>query len=304
MNDWKLKGIIVPLLTPFDSAGTVDAAAVCQLVNFLIERGIHGLFPGGTTGEGPLLTLDERRELAEIILKEAAGRVPVIIQVGALTTRDTIALAQHAQAAGANAAAVVTPYYYRLTDEALFRYFEQVAASVPDFPIFLYNIPQLTGNNISSELVTRLVERCPNIIGMKDSSGSLATLTACLPLRAGHFNAVNGSDGMILAAMAMGINACVSGNANVFPELLVALYHAATSGDLVHARELQRQVDGVRRILADGGDLSLFKAILARRGVPVGTVRSPLLQASAAAVAQRWDELNALKLDLSAVHVG
>jgi 4-hydroxy-tetrahydrodipicolinate synthase len=304
MNDWKLKGIIVPLLTPFDSAGTVDVAAVCQLVNFLIERGIHGLFPGGTTGEGPLLTLDERRELAEIILKEAAGRVPVIIQVGALTTRDTIALAQHAQAAGANAAAVVTPYYYRLTDEALFRYFEQVAASVPDFPIFLYNIPQLTGNNISSELVTRLVERCPNIIGMKDSSGSLATLTACLPLRAGHFNAVNGSDGMILAAMAMGINACVSGNANVFPELLVALYHAATSGDLVHARELQRQVDGVRRILADGGDLSLFKAILARRGVPVGTVRSPLLQASAAAVAQRWDELNALKLDLSAVHVG
>jgi 4-hydroxy-tetrahydrodipicolinate synthase len=304
MNDWKLKGIIVPLLTPFDSAGTVDAAAVCQLVNFLIERGIHGLFPGGTTGEGPLLTLDERRELAEIILKEAAGRVPVIIQVGALTTRDTIALAQHAQAAGANAAAVVTPYYYRLTDEALFRYFEQVAASVPDFPIFLYNIPQLTGNNISSELVTRLVERCPNIIGMKDSSGSLATLTACLPLRAGHFNAVNGSDGMILAALAMGINACVSGNANVFPELLVALYHAATSGDLVHARELQRQVDGVRRILADGGDLSLFKAILARRGVPVGTVRSPLLQASAAAVAQRWDELNALKLDLSAVHVG
>ncbi len=304
MNDWKLKGIIVPLLTPFDSAGAVDAAVVRQLVNFLIERGIHGLFPGGTTGEGPLLTLDERRKLAEIILRETAGRVPVIIQVGALTTRDTIALAQHAQAAGANAAAVVTPYYYRLADEALFQYFQQVAAAVPDFPIYLYNIPQLTGNNISSELVTRLVECCPNIIGMKDSSGSLATLTACLPLRAGHFNAVNGSDGLILAAIAMGVEACVSGNANVFPELLVALYHAATSGDLVQARELQRQVDAVRRILADGGDLSLFKAILARRGVSVGTVRSPLPQASAAAIAQRWDELNALRLDLSAVHVG
>jgi 4-hydroxy-tetrahydrodipicolinate synthase len=245
------------------------------------------------------LTLEERSRLAELVVEAAGKRVPVIVHAGAATTADSVALAQHAYHVGADAAAVVTPYYFRLSEEALLRHFEQVAVQVPVLPMYLYNIPQCTGNAISAGLVARLVERCPNIVGMKDSSGSLTTLVTSLTLHDGRFNAAIGNDSLILAGIAVGIGACVSGNANVVPELLVALYNAASLGDLALARRLQRQVDALSHILGDGGDLSLFKAILARRGVAIRkVVRAPLLEASQAQVEQCWHELSALGLEV------
>jgi 4-hydroxy-tetrahydrodipicolinate synthase len=296
---FKAKGVIVPLLTPFDEQGKIHTAATKQLVEFLIERGIHGLFPGGTTGEGPLLTTQERRQLAETVVKAADGRVPVIVHTGAITTAETLELTQHAQSVGAQAAAIIPPYFYHHSDEALFRHFELIATQTSDFPIYLYNYPPVAGNHLSVDLIARLVECCPNIVGIKDSSGTLDTLAACSSLRDGNFNTANGSDGLILAAMAMGFDACVSGNANVVPELVVALYHAATEGNLGLARELQRKVDAVRQLLGDGSDLSLFKGILAQRGLDVGAVRAPLLQAPEAVITQLWHALSALGLDLT-----
>jgi dihydrodipicolinate synthase/N-acetylneuraminate lyase len=117
-------------------------------------------------------------------------------------------------------------------------------------------------------------------------------------MRNGTFNTASGSDGQVLVGMAMGFDACVSGNANVVPELVVALYHAASQGNLTPARELQRKLDGVRQILKDGADLSLFKGILAQRGLAVGSVRPPLLPASEATIAQCWQALTALDLEL------
>ena len=293
---FKVKGVIVPLLTPFDEQGKIYTTATKQLIEFLIERGIHGLFPGGTTGEGPLLTIQERRQFAETVLKAAGGRVPVIVHTGAITTAEALGLTQHAQAVGAQAAAIIPPYYYHHSDEALFRHFESIATQTPDFPIYLYNYPSVAGNHLSVDLIARLVEYCPNIVGIKDSSGTLDTLAACSSLRDDNFNTANGSDGLILAAMAMGFDACVSGNANVVPELVVALYHAATEGNLELARELQSKVDAVRQLLGDGGDLSLFKGILAQRGLEVGAVRAPLLQAPEAVITQRWHAISALGL--------
>jgi dihydrodipicolinate synthase/N-acetylneuraminate lyase len=295
---FKVKGVIVPLLTPFDERGKFHTTATKQLVEFLIERGIHGLFPGGTTGEGPLLTIQDRRQLAETVVEAADGRVPVIVHTGAITTAETLELTQHAQAIGAQAAAMIPPYYYHHSDEALFRHFELIATQTPDFPLYLYNYP-VAGNHLSLDLIARLVERCPNIVGLKDSSGTLGTLVACSSLRDGNFNTANGSDGLILAALAMGFDACVSGNANVVPELVVALYQAATEGNLKLARELQRKVDAVRQLLGDGGDLSLFKGILAQCGLEVGAVRAPLLQVPEAVIAQRWRALNTLGLELT-----
>ena len=123
---FKVKGVIVPLLTPFDEQGKVHTTATRQLIEFLIERGIHGLFPGGTTGEGPLLTIQERRQLAETVVEAVDGRVPVIVHTGAITTAETLQLTQHAQAIGAQAAAMIPPYYYHHSDEALFRHFDQL----------------------------------------------------------------------------------------------------------------------------------------------------------------------------------
>lgn len=297
--DLKIKGVIVPLLTPFDKQGAINTPAINQLVEFLIECGVHGVFPGGTTGEGPLLTTQERRQLAESVVEAAAGRVPVIVHAGAITTRETIELTRHAQEIGAQAVAIVPPYFYHHSDEGLFLHFESVARQAPDFPIYLYNNPAVSGHHLSAELVARLVGSCPNIMGMKDSSGRLGTLAACSSLRDKTFNTANGDDGLILAALAMGFDACVSGNANVVPELVVALYEAVVEGSLARARELQKKLDVVRRILGDGGDLSLFKGVLAQRGLIAGAVRAPLLQAPEAVIAERWQALNALNLDLS-----
>jgi len=296
-----LRGVIVPLLTLYDDAGDINAAGMRRLVEYLITAGVHGLFPGGTTGEGPLLSIPERKRLAEITVEAAAGRVPVIIHTGAITTADALELTRHAQNIGAIAAAIIPPFYYHYDDEALLWHYQRIADAVPDFPIYLYNNPAVAHNPLAVALISQLVERCPNIVGMKDSSGSLDYLSAVLALRDGDFNTASGNDGQILAAQAIGCDACVSGNANVVPELVVSLYQATTAGDLHLAGKLQQRLNTVRQILDDGADLSLFKGILARRGLPASTVRAPMQQTPEALVAQRWQALIDLGLEISPI---
>lgn len=294
----KVCGVIVPVLTPFDSGGRLDTHALAALVEYLIARGVHGLFPGGTTGEGPLLSVDERKLLGETVVAAAAGRVPVIIHTGAITTAATIELTRHAQAIGAAAAAVMPPFYFRHSDAALLAHYLTVTRAAPDFRFYLYNFPFVSNNTLTFELVTALLARAPNIVGMKDSSGSLELLARLAAVTGGAFNTANGGDGQILAAQALGLDACVSGNANVVPELVVALYEAASAGDLARARGLQQKLNRVRELLGDGGDLSLFKQIMARRGIPVGDVRAPLLPAAPELVEARWQELLALEVEM------
>jgi len=239
--------------------------------------------------------------VAEMVVEAARGRVPVIIHTGAITTQQAVELTQHAVSIGADAVALIPPYYYHYSDDALFAHFARVAEQAPDMPIYLYENPAVTGNCLSFDLIERLVARYPNIVGLKDSSGALATLAAAGKLRDGQFNTATGQDGLILAGVAMGADACVSGNANVVPELIVDLYDAASGGDLPRARALQSKLDAVRAILRDGADLSLFKAGLAQRGLSVGTVRAPLVRASDAAIAECWQALTALNLELSPV---
>lgn len=294
MSKLRISGVIVPMLTPFDTAGSVDEAGIERLTNFLVASGVSGLFPLGTTGEGPLMTTDERRAAAALVIRHAGGRIPVIIHTGAITTAETTALTRHARDSGAQAAAIVPPYFYTLSAEALYDHYVAVASAVPDFPIYLYNNPGVTPNGLSTEMVFRLAEACPNVTGLKDSSGSLATLFACRRLRDGEFNTASGPDSLIMAGQAIGLDACVSGNANFVPELIVGIVNAVRQGDLVSARALQEQLDEVRRILGDGADLSLFKAMCARRGVSIGTVRQPLRPASAEKVESSWQEISNL----------
>lgn len=298
MINFSVRGVIVPILTPFDDRGELDAGALQQLVDYLIARGVAGLFPGGTTGEGFLLSLDERRRLAENAVSAADGRVPVIVHTGATTTADALTLTVHAQQAGADAVAVIPPFVYRHSDEGLLAHYVAVAEAVPDLPILLYNFPAICNNVLSFDLVIALLERASNIVGMKDSSGSLETLVRLHAATDGAFLAFNGSDGQVLMSAAMGLDGCVSGNANVVPELLVALHSAATAGDLAEARVLQQQVNTVRRLLGDGGNLSLFKQMIARRGIHVGDVRAPLVKASPELADERWQQLASMEIGM------
>lgn len=296
MNYTPIRGVIVPMLTPFTAAGAIDETGTAALIDFLTARGIAGLFPLGTTGEGPLLSDAERMQVAEWVIKHAAGRVPVIIHTGAITTAETIALTQHAYKAGAHAAAIVPPYFYKLSDQALYTHFAAVARSVPELPLYLYNNPGVTPNVLTTELVIRITEDFENVIGLKDSSGSLATLFAARSLKGGAFNTASGPDGLIMAGQAIGLDACVAGNANYIPELVVSVFNAVQQGDLKTARQLQALVDAVRRLTGDGASLSMFKGLCARRGVLIGDTRAPLPRETNQAVDACWQALHALNV--------
>lgn len=291
MKSLKIRGVIVPMFTPFTADGALDVDAIGPLVDFLIERGIAGLFPLGTNGEGPLLTTEERQIAAKKVVEATRGRVPVILHTGAITTSETVTLSRHAQEIGADGVAIIPPYFFKLTDEALFDHVAKVAQAVPDLPVYLYNNPGVTPNILSTEMVFRLAESFANITGLKDSAPSLATLYASRHLRGGSFNTASGPDGMIFASQAIGIDACVAGHANFVPELVVSLQAAAQAGDLVRARELQDKLDNVRRIMADGSDLSLFKAMCTKRGVPIGDVRPPLRPTAREKIETAWEGL-------------
>src|SRR5438445_2400750 len=161
-NPFHLRGVYVPLLTPFQPDGELDPPALERLVDYVLAAGVHGLFVGGTTGEFPLLSTAERQQVAEVVVARAADRVPVVVHAGAPSTREPIQLARHAQDIGASAVAVVAPYFFPLSDEALVAHYVAVAAAVPRLPVLLYNIPQRTGNELLPCVAAEIVRRCPN----------------------------------------------------------------------------------------------------------------------------------------------
>lgn len=292
-----VRGVIPPLLTPLtDNGEKVDENALRAHVDWLIVKGIHGLMPCGTTGEGPLLTVSERQRVVEVVMATVDRRVPVIAHVGTPTTHETIELARHARRCGVEAISVVTPYYFRLSEAALIEHFCCIADAVADTLVFLYNIPQNTGNALSRSTVETIVERCPNVVGIKDSSGDLNTLSSFVGLKDGQFQVVCGSDGLLLRALKAGACASVSGNANVFPEIVVGLFQAFWEGDYEGSHRQQELLDQVREALQDGQSISLMKRVLELRGLMGGAVRAPLPEARPEMVAGAENRLRLLQL--------
>ena len=180
----KFYGVVTPLSTPMCADENVDYDSLESLCHFLIEKGINGLYPNGTTGEVVYLTADERKKILEHVVKAAAGRAVVFSMVGAATTAETIELAQHAEKAGADGIGVVTPYYHKLSDDQLFAHYKKVSESVAsDFPIYLYAIPQLAANDISVSLAERIANECPNVIGIKYSYPDMPRMLKFLNVR-------------------------------------------------------------------------------------------------------------------------
>jgi len=296
-----IRGVICPTVTPLKPNGDINADMIRPLVDFLIDRGVAGIYPLGTTGEGPLFTTDERKAVAAATVAAVAGRVPVIIHTGAITTGETIELTRHAQSVGADAASVITPWYFPLDDEALGAHYGAIYEAAPDFPVYLYNLPAMAQNSLSAALVTRLARRYENCVGLKDSSGDLGVMFATNHLKDGRFNTCIGPDGLILAGLSMGLDATVSGSLNYIPEIIAGIYEAFGAGDLTRARQLQQQQQAVSAVVASSGWLPVVKGIMAERGLPVGGVRSPLLSAPEEAVRACIAQLRALKVDLGGV---
>jgi 4-hydroxy-tetrahydrodipicolinate synthase len=291
----KVHGLFPALLTPFDSKGRVDRSAIASLVRFQISKGVDGLYPCGSTGLGPLLSFEERKEVAETVVQEAKGRIPVVVQVGCADTQTTVRLARHAEDLGAYAVASLTPFYYKPGESAVMKHFEAVASSIR-IPLFAYNIPQFTGNNLKPEAVAALSKK-GTIAGVKDSSRDALQLLDLLNLVPDDFVVMNGTEEYALFAMMMGGDGLVSGGANAWPELFRALVTSIGFNDHEAATAAQRKILAFKDAVNEA-PIPFYYEILTARGIDCGIPRAPFLPVNKKASNRQLERLRNLGLPL------
>jgi 4-hydroxy-tetrahydrodipicolinate synthase len=230
------RGSYTALVTPFKN-GALDEAGFRALVNWQIEQGSNGLVPVGTTGESPTLSHDEHNKVTEWCVQESKGRVPVIAGAGSNSTREAVALAQHAEKAGADAVLVVTPYYNKPTQEGMYHHFKAVNDAI-GIPIIIYNIPPRSVVDLSVDTMTRLFE-LKNIAGVKDATANLARVSQQRHAMGPDFLQMSGEDMTALAYMAAGGHGCISVTANIAPKLCAELMSAVLKGDYATGLTIQ-----------------------------------------------------------------
>jgi dihydrodipicolinate synthase/N-acetylneuraminate lyase len=262
----KAHGVIVALHTPLTASGEIHEEALRDHLEWMVQSGIHGIFPCGTMGEGIALSDGQRRRMAEITVDQVKGRAFVMPQVTTNNTAGCIELSRHAKASGADAISVIAPYFYPSDGTALEAFFTQIATSVPEMPVFLYNNPGRSASGIGSSLVGKLVKKVRNIAGIKDSSKDLILFQEYVEVGGDGFACIIGTDGLVYPAMMVGGIGVVSAVANPFPELMVALYDAVIAKQYERARKLQLLVNQLRVILKIGPYLAGYKEVMRLRG--------------------------------------
>lgn len=230
------QGSMVAMVTPFRD-GKVDEAKLRELVEFHVKHGTDGLVPCGTTGESPTLSHAEHKRVVEIVIEAAAGRIPVIAGTGSNSTAEAIDMTVHAATAGADAALLVSPYYNKPTQQGLYEHFRAIAQAAPGLPLIVYNIQGRTAVNVETDTLKRLSE-IPNIVGVKEASGSLDQMTSVVLACGPDFSVVSGDDSLTLPLMAVGGRGVISVVANILPKEVAEMTHAALDGDWKRAREL------------------------------------------------------------------
>jgi 4-hydroxy-tetrahydrodipicolinate synthase len=267
------KGAIVAMVTPFRN-GKVDEEALRRLIEEQIAGGTDGIAPCGTTGESTTLSHEEHDRVIEITVEAAGKRVPVIAGTGSNSTEEAIRLTKHAWKAGADAALIVCPYYNRPTQEGLYLHYRAIAEEVP-IPVIVYNIPGRTGTNMLTETLARLAE-IPNIVGVKEASGSLKQMSDVVRLCGPDFSVLSGDDIFTLGLLAIGGNGVISVISNVVPGDMAAMVDAFAAGDLSKARALHHRMSPLIDALFIETNPIPVKAALAMMGKIAYELRLPL----------------------------
>jgi dihydrodipicolinate synthase/N-acetylneuraminate lyase len=263
-----LKGALAAAATPLrDGGAKLDEDAFPPLVEFFADNGLDGVFALGTTGEGLLLTLEERRRAADLFVEACAGRLTVVVHCGAQTTADSVALAEHAAGAGVDAIAAVAPPYYPFDEQELTRHFAAVAAACAPTPFFLYEIAARSGYAIPLTVVERLRDEVPHLAGLKVSDTPFDRVE---PYLVEGLDVFVGSEPLAAKALARGAAGVVSGLATAFPEVVASLVAEPTD-------EGAERVALLRDSLQRFPFIAALKAVLGKRGIPVrADVRAPL----------------------------
>jgi dihydrodipicolinate synthase/N-acetylneuraminate lyase len=275
--DQKPTGIIPPLTTPFTEDGRVYEKGLRQLLAFLVDRGVHGLFICGTYGSGPIMTLEERKQVHQITVQEVGNRVKVIAHVGTASTEQSVELARHAEETGAKCVAAISPYYHRHDERSVLRHFEAIVGAV-SLPVYIYNNPGACGFNVTANFLNRLADI--GVVGIKDSGFSYIEFTHLLIGMESRpdFHFVVGTEGIALPAWMSGARGCVSGLSNAFPEIMVKLWDLFEKGDYEEAAKLQLQVNKARQILhiPSSTNAAIYCALHARN-IDAGHPKAPIL---------------------------
>ncbi|WP_420392610.1 4-hydroxy-tetrahydrodipicolinate synthase [Acuticoccus sp.] len=272
------KGSMTALVTPFRD-GAVDERAFTELVEWQVASGTEGLVPVGTTGESPTLTHEEHRRVVELCVAAAAGRVPVLAGAGSNATREAIALAQHAEAAGATGVLVVTPYYNKPSQAGLKAHYAAVAGAT-SLPIVIYNIPPRSVVDMTVETMAELAAEHVNIVGLKDATSNLARVSRQRAVCGPQFAQLSGEDATALAFNAHGGVGCISVTANVAPRLTADFQAACAAGDYAKALELQDTLMPLHDALFAEPSPAGAKYALAKLGKLNNELRPPLVPAS------------------------
>lgn len=241
------RGVLLPVITPFDQKIRVDEEIMRQLVDFHIGARVHGLFVLGSTGQGPAMTTEERKQAAAIALGQARSRVPVVIHVGTADTGSTVELAEHAAAHNADAVAIVPPYYYSdHTEFEIIAHYKAVAKAVP-LPIFIYENPKYSGISVPPAMALRMKEQVPALKGIKVAygQGALLEYVRLLP----DVSVFTGNADLF-GLVPFGVAGMINPPTSFVPEICVALFNALDAKDYARAVEAQKKVDAAARIVA------------------------------------------------------
>jgi len=276
---FKPEGIYVAMLTAFTNDGAINAAELRRIVEFQIRSGVHGLFPISSVGEFIHLSREEKFRMMEIVVDQNRGRVKITPGVGSSLPAESIILARKAKALGCDGVVVAPPYFFQLSQENIEKYFETIADAV-DIPIILYNIPLFT-QPLSYDVVKRLARRA-NVVGMKDSSGSMVDFLHFIDkirIIGEDMNILTGREETLFPCLMVGGKGCMTATSGILPEVMLGIYEAWKAGDYLRAKELQDSILlAVRAMFALPMPLG-FKVAMEMRGFDLGPPKQPLSDA-------------------------
>ena len=278
MNTDYMKGVVVPILTVIDAEEKIDEAKMRAHVDYVIEGGVSGILAFGSNGEFYVIEEDEMKRGLQIMVDQAAGRVPVYFGIGAISTKKCCRLAKMAVANGAAAVSVLQPMFLKPTRAELYNHFKTIAESVPETPVLLYNNPGRVGYTLSADLVDELAHTVPNIVGMKDTSGDITqTAEFIRRTRDVDFKVFGGKDTLLYASMCHGAVGGVCTAANFMPELITDVYNKFVAGDLKGSLEAQFKLNPVRLAMDPASFPVAAKDMATLRGRDVGVPYLPNL---------------------------
>ena len=271
----KYQGIFPAFYACYDDAGEISPARARAFTEYLIEKGVNGLYVGGSSGECIYHSVAERKALLEAVIAQAAGRVTIIAHVACNNTRDSMELAAHAESAGADCIAAIPPIYFHLPDRAIAQYWADIASAAPNTDFIIYNIPQLAGTALNSALL-RTMLAVPTVIGVKNSSMPIQDIEMWRDEGAIVFN---GPDEQLLSGLAAGAVGGIGGTYAAMPELYERIFTLVRGGGILPARDIQDACCHIiyKMCSGQGNMYAMIKEILRLRGAPdIGGVRAPL----------------------------